>query len=151
MTINQLPDKIGPDMSENFKKNCGAIKNRFAPLSPEKRYQELIRMGQSLPFFPNELKTPERIVRGCQSTLYLAAQTENGKLFFQADSDALISKGLAALLIAAYSGEPPETIIQFTPDFIGELGIAASLSPMRSNGLAQIYLRMKLEAIKTLV
>ncbi|MBX7067470.1 MAG: SufE family protein [Parachlamydiales bacterium] len=136
-------------MSETFKKNCDEIKKTFAPLSPEKRYQELIRMGQNLAAYPNELKTPDRIVRGCQSTLYLSCKFENGKCFFQTDSDALISKGLAALLIIAYSGEAPEIVLKCPPEFISELGIAASLSPMRSNGLAQIYLKMKQEALKT--
>lgn len=151
MTINESPDKMGAVMSETFQKKCAEIKKKFMGLGLDARYQELMRLGKSLPAFPNELKTPSRIVQGCQSILYLDTKFENGKCFFKADADALISKGLAALLIAVYSGESPETILKCPPDFIGELGIGASLSPMRSNGLAQIYLRMKQEAIKTFI
>ncbi|MBU6383420.1 MAG: SufE family protein [Verrucomicrobia bacterium] len=135
-------------MNEKFQKNCCEIKEKFALLTPEKRYLELIRMGQSLPAYPKELKTPDRIVRGCQSTLYLAVSFEGGKCFFQADSDALISKGLAALLIAIYSGFEAETVLKCPPEWISDLGLAASLSPTRSNGLAHIYLRMKQEAVQ---
>jgi cysteine desulfuration protein SufE len=142
---------MGAVMSETFQKKCGQIKKNFAHLSADARYQELMKMGKDLPVFPKEKKTPAHIVQGCQSILYLHTKFENGKCFFEADADALISKGLAALLIAVYSGESPETILKYPPDFIGELGIGASLSPMRSNGLAQIYLRMKQEVIKTFI
>lgn len=151
MTINESPAKMNAAMSETFQKKCAEIKKNFMSLNAEARYQELMKMGKSLPPFPNELKTAAHIVQGCQSILYLHMKFEDGKCFFDADADALISKGLAALLIAVYSGESPETILKCPPDFIGELGIGASLSPMRSNGLAQIYLRMKQEAIKTFV
>ncbi len=136
-------------MGEVFQKKCEELKKKFAALSPELRYQALIEMGKRLPAFPKELKTEDRIVQGCQSLLYLQATVEEGKCFFEAEADALISKGLAALLIAVYSGEEPETILKCPPNFIGELGIGASLSPSRSNGLSQIYLRMKQEALKT--
>lgn len=138
-------------MSETFQKKCLELKKKFTSLSVEARYQELMEMGKNLPPFPHELKTSDHIVQGCQSILYLTLKFEGGKCFFEADADALISKGLAALLIAVYSGESPETILKCPPDFIGELGIGASLSPMRSNGLAQIYLRMKQEALKTFI
>lgn len=136
-------------MSETFKKKCEEIRKKFQLLPAEERYRELIRMGQSLPLFPSEFKTPDRVVRGCQSTLYLVLIQENGKCFFQADSEALISKGLAALLISVYSGETSEIILKHPPEFITQIGITASLSPMRANGLSQIYLRMKQEALKT--
>lgn len=136
-------------MSETFKKKCDEIKKKFGPLDAEKRYLTLIEMGKELPPFPKELKTSDRMVQGCQSILYLNTIFQSGKCFFQADADALISKGLAALLIAVYAEETAETILKCPPDFIGELGIGISLSPMRSNGLAQIYLRMKQDALKT--
>lgn len=135
-------------MSESFEKKCEEIKKKFAPLSTEKKYQELMEMGRSLPPFPHTLKTSDRLVSGCQSTLYLSTRFENGKCFFEADGDALISKGLAALLIFVYSGETPETILKCPPHFIGEIGIGASLSPNRSNGLAQIHLKMQQDALK---
>lgn len=138
-------------MSEIFQKKCEGLKKIFAPLSTESRYKTLIEMGKNLPPFPKEWKTPERIVQGCQSTLYLHSHLENGEIFFEAAADALISAGLAALLIAVYSGEAPETILKCPPDFIKELGLAASLSPNRSNGLANIHLRMKQEALNFLL
>ena len=138
-------------MNEEFEKKCLEIKEKFAPLSPELRMQELIRMGRNLPLFPKEWKTEERKVEGCQSALYLAIRVQNGNCFFDADGDALISKGLAALMIAVYSGETAETILKCPPLFIEELGIGANLSPHRSNGLAQIHLKMKRDALKTLL
>jgi cysteine desulfuration protein SufE len=151
MTINHFLDKIASAMDETFKKKCEEIKKKFAPLSTEERYQLLMEMGRQLPPFPENLKTPEKIVRGCQSLLYLHTTIQGSKLYFLVSSDALISAGLAALLVAVYSGETAETILKCPPDFISELGITASLSPSRSNGLAQIHLRMKQEALKSLV
>lgn len=131
-------------MAETFQKKCDEIKKKFAPLSVEQRVQTLMEMGRRL---PPCAQTPDRLVRGCQSSLYLNADLKEGKLYFTASGDALISTGLAALLIAAYSGESPETILACPPTFITELGIQASLSPNRSNGLAYIHLRMKQEAL----
>ena len=135
-------------MDKMFEKKCEEIKKKFEPLSLEQRYQTLMEMGRALPPFPEELKTPDRIVKGCQSILYLNGTLKDGKIYFEAHADALISAGLAALLIAAYSGETPETILKCPPTFISELGIATSLSPGRSNGLAHIHLRMKQDALK---
>lgn len=141
---------ISKIMVKTTLENEERLKKIFAPLTKEERYAALIEMGRSLPPFPEELKTADRLVKGCQSILYLAARYEDGKLFFQASADALISKGLAALLIAVYSGESPEAILTCPPGFIAELGLAESLSPNRSNGLAQIHLKMKQEAVKAL-
>ncbi len=138
-------------MSKTFEKKCAEIKKNFAPLSTEERYHFLMELGRRLPPFPNSLKTADRIVPGCQSTLYLHATLKEGCMVFEACADALISAGLAALLIAVYSGETPETVLKCPPDFIAELGLATSLSLNRSNGLAHIHLRMKQEALKSLV
>jgi cysteine desulfuration protein SufE len=138
-------------MEESFQKKCEEIKKTFAPLTTEERYQTLIEMGRSLPPFPEELKTQDRIVFGCQSTLYLNTTSQDGKLFFQAHTDALISAGLAALLITVYSNEPAEVILKCPPTFISELGISATLSPSRSNGLSHIHLRLKQEALRFLM
>lgn len=151
MTINDCPAKIPCAMTDTFQKKCDEIKKIFINQSTQERYQTLMEMGRKLPPFPDTYKTPDRIVPGCQSTLYLHASLHEGKLFFNAQADALISAGLAALLIAVYSGETPETILKRTPDFIRELGISASLSPNRSNGLSSIYLRMKQEALKSII
>ncbi len=139
-------------MSGTFQEKANAVKKFFPQfLSAEDRYKALIDLGRSLPTLPPALKVPENLVSGCQSNLYLAARFIDGLVFFEAGSDALISAGLAALLINVYSGEPPETILKQPPDYVRDLGIAASLSANRSNGLAHIHLRMKKEALKFLV
>lgn len=138
-------------MPDSFEKKCEELKKIFAPLSTEQRYHTLIEMGRRLPRYPDNYKTPDRIVPGCQSLLYLNATLRDDQLFFEAHADALISAGLAALLIAVYSGESPETILTCPPTFIGELGIGSSLSPSRSNGFANILIRMKQEALKLLI
>lgn len=94
-------------------------------------------------------KTSERIVSGCQSIVYLSTKMDQGKIYFNAFSEALISAGLAALLIQTYNGEDPAVLIKCPPTFLQELDITSSLSPARSNGLANIYLRMQQEALKT--
>ena len=107
-----------------------------------------MELGRALPPYPEEWKTPERLVAGCQSVLYLNASFESDTIFFHAHADALISQGLAALLIQVYSGLPPKLVVLNPPAFLHELGIFISLSPHRSNGLASIYNRMRLEAVK---
>ncbi len=149
MTINHFPTKIPLVMGDIFEKKCEKLKKIFEPLSLEERYQTLMEMGRKLPPFPEEWKTADKVVSGCQSVLYLNAILREDKLFFYTYTDALISAGLAALLIEIYSGELPDTILTRPPTFIAELGLSASLSPSRSNGLANIHLRMKQEALKT--
>jgi len=139
-------------MSETFKKKSDAVKKVFSSLgSPEERYQMLIDMGRKLPPFPPSLKTSENLVPGCQSLLYLSAHMMDGRMYFEAASDALISAGLTALLISAYDGEPPDLVLKSPPDFLREIGIFGTLSPSRSNGLSQIHLSMKKLALKFLV
>ena len=135
-----------------IEKKIFSLKGKFALLpSAEARYLFLIDLGRALPPYPENLKTAEHRVAGCQSTLYLSSQLENGVLVFQADADALISKGLAALMIAVYSGETPETIVKIPPNFLAELGILGALSPSRSNGLAHIHKRMRDDTLKNLL
>lgn len=125
------------------------LKKKITPISSsEQKYHLLIEMGKELSPFKNEYKTEENRVHGCQSKLYLYSYELKGKIFFEASADALISAGLAALLISIYSGETAETILQRAPDFLQTLGIQASLSLNRSNGLAYIHLKMKQDALK---
>jgi len=139
-------------MTNEFEERLLSVKKKFQSLStPDEKYAYLIELGRALPPYPTQLRTPDRIVPGCQSTLYLSSHLENGKLFFQSNSDALISQGLAALLIQVYSNLPPQALLLNPPAFLHELGIFASLSPHRSNGLASIYARMKQEALKYLL
>lgn len=128
------------------------IKELFLSCSSEEaKYQKLIELGRLLPRLKNADKVPENIVKGCQSTMYLHTYAKDGKVIFEAESDALISSGLAAILLRVYSDETPETILKCPPTFLEELGISASLSPNRANGLYSIHLRMKQEALKILL
>ena len=128
------------------------VESIFTPLaSPEQKYQKLIELGKTLPPPALEFHSPENIVYGCQSIVYLRSFLKEGNLFFEIASEALISSGLAALLLLVYNGQPPEVILKCPPDFLDKLGITASLSPGRSNGLASIYLRMKQESLKALL
>ncbi len=139
-------------MDSNYDRKAAAVKLKFALMrTSEERYQALIEMGRAMAPLAEIYKTEGRIVKGCQSTLYLYSILREGRIFFEASSDALISAGLAALLIHVYSGETPETVLKRAPDFINEIGIPAALSPNRSNGLANIHLRMKQDALNCLV
>lgn len=125
------------------------IKDLFAScLSEEKKYEKIIELGRNLSPFSEKDKIPENLVKGCQSIMYLKSTLENGLIYFSANSDALISSGLAAILLHVYSGETPETILKCPPYYLEELGISASLTPNRANGLYSIHLRMKQDALK---
>lgn len=118
--------------------------------TPEAKYKKIIEMGKLLEPLALEHRRIENIVQGCQSILYLHTEFIEGNLYFNAYSEALISAGLASLLIVAYSGETPETILKCPPDFIKELSLDLALSPGRSNGLASMFFRMQQEAVKAL-
>lgn len=138
-------------MTVDFNKNIEEIKKIFKDKNDcESRCLTLIELGKKLPPLDPTFKSPLNIVDGCQSVTYLYTFFENERLHFKAESNALISSGLAALLIMAYDNQPAEIIINNPPNFINELGIHSSLSPNRANGLAQMYLRMKQEALKYL-
>lgn len=129
-----------------------AIKKLFNSfMSDDEKYAHVIEMGRALPPYPKELKIPSHEVKGCQSTMYLQSEMRDGKVFFNVESDALISKGLAALLITVYSGESPESILKCPPDYLEQMGITANLTPNRANGLYSIHLRMKQEALRLLL
>jgi len=92
-------------------------------------------------------KTDSSLVKGCQSVMHLHGELIDGKIFFQADSDALISKGLAALLVYLYDGETPETILKAPTTILAELNIQSLLSPSRANGFISLYQKIKMIAI----
>lgn len=134
------------DSCINKQNQIRSIFNAFP--SEDLKYQKIIELGRELSPLPAEDKIPENIVKGCQSIMYLRSRLVNGAVLFNADSDALISAGLAAILIKVYSGETPETILKCPPDYLEDLGISASLTPNRANGLYSIHLRMKQDALK---
>lgn len=129
-----------------------AIKAFFSQCQhAEARYGAIIEMGKKLVPLDPQHKNPGNLVKGCQSTMYLHATLNEGTVIFSAESDAMISAGLAALLIEVYSGETPETILTCAPAYVEELGLRTSLTPSRANGLYSIHLKMKQEALRLLL
>ncbi len=118
--------------------------------SREDMYNKIIELGKVGAIFDDCEKIESNLVHGCQSTMYLRSWLEEGCIYFNAWSDALISAGLVQLMIMAYSGEKPEVVLKEAPEFLEELDIPGSLTPSRANGLYQIHLRMKQDAIKLL-
>ena len=119
--------------------------------SEESKYEKIIELGRHQKPLPETCKTNDNLVKGCQSQVYLHTYWSGDKIIFEAESDALISAGLAALLTTVYSGEAPEVILKCPPTYLDELGISASLTPNRANGLYSMHLRMKQDALKLLV
>ena len=101
----------------------------------DERYAYLIELGQKMEPLPDAHRAEENIVRGCQSTVWLQRECRDGKVYLQSDSDSLIVKGLAALLMAVYSGQPAEDILQADLTFFEETGLNKHLSSQRANGL----------------
>jgi cysteine desulfuration protein SufE len=126
------------------------LEEKFAKiLEPKERYELIIEMGRELKkTSKQEIASPENLVSGCQSEVYLTSRLIDGKIFFDIYSEALISAGLAALLLFIYQGESPETLLTCPPTCLERMGIHASLSPGRSNGLSSMHLKMKQEALK---
>ena len=116
--------------------------------SSEEKYEKIIEMGRALPPLTPEARIEKNLVQGCQSILYLETTYKEGLIYFNADSEALISKGLAAFLIYVYSGASPEALFKEPPYFLKEIGLHQALSPARSNGLNSLYRKMQQEALK---
>lgn len=128
------------------------LKDLFFKLQNEEaKYDMIINLGKKITPLDPLYFQPDNLVAGCQSQMFLVATEKDGKVFFTIASDALISAGLAALLMEVYNGETAETILTCPPDFIDELGIATSLTPSRANGLYSVHLRMKQEALKLII
>ncbi|MFN2260510.1 MAG: SufE family protein [Psychroflexus sp.] len=112
------------------------------------RYEYMIELGKSLPLIDEKYKTEENIIKGCQSRVWLYAEmNDNQKVEFTADSDAIITKGIIAILIRVFSEEKPEDILEAKTDFIDEIGLKEHLSPTRANGLVSMIKQMKMYAI----
>jgi cysteine desulfuration protein SufE len=113
----------------------------------ESRYQKIIALGRALPPLPEEFRTDANKVRGCSSTVWLHATHEGERIVFHADSDAAIPKGLVALLLQVYSGQPAKAILAAPPEFIEELGLNQNLSPNRANGLTAMVKQLMAYAV----
>ncbi|MGB6084141.1 SufE family protein [Moheibacter sp.] len=113
----------------------------------EERYEYLIELGKSLKALPEEKKSDDKIIKGCQSTVWLDAKMEADTIVFEADSDAILPKGLAALLVRIYNNQKPVDILNSSTDFIEEIGLQEFLSPTRANGLLAMIKQFKFYAI----
>ena len=111
------------------------------------RYQLLIDLGNEQEPLPEQYKTDNNLIEGCQSRVWLQADFSDGKVIFRAESDALIVKGIVALLIKVYSGHTPDEILDNEPYFVEAIGLKEHLSPTRSNGLVAMIKQMRLYAL----
>jgi cysteine desulfuration protein SufE len=124
------------------------IKERFSQYSDwEDRYKEIIKLGRELPAYPDDKRDEKFKVKGCQSQVWLYPEFKEGRVYFQADSDALLVKGIVALLVNVYSDATPDEIIATKPEFLKEVGITEHLSMNRSNGLAAMMKQIQMYAI----
>ncbi|MBQ6046604.1 MAG: SufE family protein [Bacteroidales bacterium] len=111
------------------------------------KYAYLIELGKECPVIDEKEKTESNLIKGCQSRVWLSCQYRDGNLYFSADSDAVITKGIISLLIRAYNGQRPDDIIAAEPTFIDQIGLKEHLSPTRSNGLTSMIKQIKMYAI----
>ena len=111
------------------------------------RYEYMIELGKSLPVIDEALKTDDRLIKGCQSKVWLHSEMNDGKIIFTADSDAIITKGIVAILVRVLSNQSPQAILNSNMDFIDEIGLKEHLSPTRANGLVSMIKQMKMYAL----
>ena len=107
------------------------------------KYEYLIELGKALKDYPEEAKTEDRLIKGCQSRVWLDYSVENGKLIFNADSDAIITKGIISLLIGLYSNRTPAEILSSDFSVVEKIGLKENLSPTRANGLVSMIAKIK--------
>ncbi len=132
----------------NIKETHEALIKEFENLDNwDDRYAHIIKLGRELPEFPEEYRTDKNKIDGCQSQVWMNAGLDDGKIVISADSDAMIVKGLIAVLLKAYSGFAPSEILSNPPDFIKEIGIDNHLSPTRKNGLGAMLKQIQLYAV----
>src|SRR6202008_2175675 len=113
----------------------------------EGKYEHLIDLGRSLPKIKEEYKTEDRIIKGCQSKVWLHTEVKDGKIVYTADSDAIITKGMVALMIRVLSEQKADDIVKAELEFINKIGLKEHLSPTRANGLVSMIKQMKLDAL----
>ncbi|GFZ89410.1 Fe-S metabolism protein SufE [Aquaticitalea lipolytica] len=113
----------------------------------EERYQYMIDLGKTLPLIDSQYKTEDNIIKGCQSKVWVHAEMKDDKVVFTADSDAIITKGIIAILIRVFSNQHPKDIIDADTSFIDDIGLKEHLSPTRANGLVSMIKQIKMYAI----
>lgn len=133
MTINQIQDEIIKEFAEV---------NDWMD-----RYGMIIDLGNTIPPIDEQYRTPQHLIEGCQSRVWLNAEERDGRVYFTADSDAIIVKGIIALLIKVLNGQTPADILASDLYFIDRIGLAENLSPTRSNGLTAMLKQMRMYAL----
>ena len=113
----------------------------------EERYQYMIDLGKNLPLIDDQFKIDDNIIKGCQSKVWIHAELNDDKIAFTADSDAIITKGIIAILIRTFSNQHPKAILEADTDFIDAIGLKEHLSPTRANGLVSMIKQLKMYAI----
>jgi len=111
------------------------------------RYEYIIELGKSVPMIEEQFKTEDNIIKGCQSKVWLQADLEGDKILYTADSDAILTKGIVALLLRVFSNHTPQEILDADTSFIDEIGLKEHLSPTRANGLVSMIKQLKLYAV----
>jgi len=111
------------------------------------RYEYIIDLGKGLPLIAEKYKTEDNIITGCQSKVWVHAEQDGDKIVFTADSDAILTKGIIAILIRAFSNQTPSAILEANTDFIDKIGLKEHLSPTRANGLVSMIKKLKMYAL----
>jgi len=135
-------------VSNNIKEIQQEIVEEFSMFEDwMQRYEYMIELGKSLPLIEEKYKVDENLIKGCQSKVWVHAELEGDKLVFTADSDAIITKGIVAILIRAFSNQHPADILDSDTKFIDEIGLKEHLSPTRANGLVSMIKQLKMYAL----
>jgi cysteine desulfuration protein SufE len=111
------------------------------------RYEYIIELGKGLPIIEDQYKTEDNIIKGCQSKVWVHAEEKDGKVVFSADSDAILTKGIIAILIRAFSNQTPAAILEANTDFVDQIGLKEHLSATRANGLVSMIKKIKMYAL----
>ncbi|MBO6201221.1 MAG: SufE family protein [Chryseobacterium sp.] len=131
-----------------IKENQQELVEEFSFLEDwEQKYEYIIDLGKELQGLPDDKKTDDNLIRGCQSKVWIDAEHKDGKLFFNADSDGILPKGIASLLVRIYSGHSTQEILDSDFDFISQIGLQEFLSPSRANGLMAMTKQIKFYAV----
>lgn len=135
MTIKDIQDEIIDEFSMFDQDNW------------DERYQYVIDLGKTLPMIDEQYKTEANIIKGCQSKVWLHGEEKDGKVVFSADSDAILTKGIIAILIRVFSHQKAADILEADTDFIDQIGLKEHLSPTRANGLVSMVKQIKMYAL----
>jgi len=131
-----------------IKENQQELVEEFSFLEDwEQKYEYIIDLGKELQGLPADKKTDDNLIRGCQSKVWIDAEYKDGKLFFNADSDGILPKGIVSLLVRIYSGHSTQEILDSDFDFISQIGLQEFLSPSRANGLMAMTKQIKFYAV----